>query len=535
MNLKLRPEDVSRVLAESIVLSGEQQEQLTTAIVPTIEDAIRTSVNQDQTVLSDSLFPVIGPASRKAVAAALQNFTQSLNEGLEHSLSPQSFKWRLEARRTGKSFAEIVLLRTLLYQVEQVLLIHKGTGLLLQQLVADTVIVQDADLVSAMLTAIQDFIKDSFQTQGGNSLDTLQFGELTVWIEEGPQALLACVIRGTAPQETRNLFQSVLEKVHLVHRRDFKDFQGDDAAFAKCQPYLQECLQAQFKPKRKSPSFLTWLLLGLILFGIGSLVWGEYQRRKIVGGYVKTLQEQPGLVVIESKRNHQNILISGLRDPLAVDPLSLAAGKQVNPKNVVATWEPYLSFAPELVKARAQQRLKPPASVSFSVDDRNTLVASGIAKQKWIQQLQQQALQVPGVMQVDTKQLEAAEHQTLQSLAKQVEQQTILFDEGRSQPSAQSEVALQQLAQKLMDLTQISTALQKSIVISIEGQTDRVGTDRENLALSLARATAIQDRLVALGVNASVLRTKALGAVSAPEQQTKNLSDRRVSFKVVME
>lgn len=534
MNLKLRPEDVSRVLPESILLSAQQQEQLTTATVPTVEDAIRTSVNQDQNVLSEALFPVIGPATRKAVSAALQGLTQSLNEGLEHSLSPQSFQWRLEAMRTGKSFAEIVLLRTLLYQVEQVLLIHKETGLLLQQVVADTVIGQDADLVSAMLTAIQDFVKDSFRVQSGDSLNTLQFGELTVWIEEGPQALMACVIRGTAPQDIRSLFQTVLEKIHLVCRRDFKAFQGDSAAFDHSQPYLQECLQAQFKPKRSSLSPLAWLFLGLIFLGISSQVFGACQRRRVMNRYVNTLQQQPGLAVIDSKLRNRKIVISGMRDPLAVDPLSLTKDTNVKPEKVAATWEPYLSFHPDLVEARADQALDPPETVTFDVDDRNTLVATGTAQQKWIQSLEQRASQVPGVLKVNIEQLKAAERQTLLDLKTQIERQQIQFGEGRSQPLPTSEPALQQLAQDVTALTQTAKLLDQNLEIVIEGRTDRVGTDSGNLTLSQARADAIRDRLIAQKVDRLILTTKALGASqSSQDQATDTAAERRVSLQVI--
>lgn len=535
MNLKLRPEDVSRALPEAIILSAEEQDKLTTAAVPTVEDAIRSSVNQDHNILSEALFPVIGPATRKAVSAALQNLTQSLNEGLEHSLSPQSFQWRIEAARTGKSFAEIVLLRTLLYQVEQVLLIHKETGLLLQQLVADTVIAQDADLVSAMLTAIQDFIKDSFRVEGGDSLDTLQFGELTVWIEEGPQALMACVIRGTAPQDIRGLFQNVLEKIHLVCGHDLKQFQGDNTAFAQSQPYLQECLQAQFKPKRSSLSPLTWLVLSLVLLGIGWQLFGVYQRRTAMGNYVERLQQQPGLVIVDSKIKNRKIVISGMRDPLAVDPLSLTDSNNVNPKKVKTTWEPYLSFHPTLVKARAETRLKPPTTVSLSVDEQNTLVATGTAKQNWISQLQQQALQIPGVMQVNTEQLKAAEQQMLDRLQKQIEGRSILFAQGQSQPLPASEAVFQQLAQDVKAAAQLATTLNLQIILSIEGRTDRVGTDRENLLLSQARANTIRERLIRRQISPSILRIKPLGANQTPQKQEQGPSERRVSFKVTLE
>ena len=145
--------------------------------------------------------------------------------------SAQGLKWRLEAWRTGKSFGEVVLLNTLLYRVEQVFLIHRETGLLLQHVVAGTSSIQDADMVSGMLTAIQDFVHDSFSSQQSDTLETLQVGGLTVWIEQGPRAILAGVKRRKRPQELRTTFHETLERIHLEFSRELESFEGDASVF----------------------------------------------------------------------------------------------------------------------------------------------------------------------------------------------------------------------------------------------------------------------------------------------------------------
>ncbi len=50
-----------------------------------------------------------------------------------------------------------------------------------------------------MLTAIQDFVKDSFKVQKVDGLKSLRFGEVIIWIEEG-QALVAAMIEGILPK-----------------------------------------------------------------------------------------------------------------------------------------------------------------------------------------------------------------------------------------------------------------------------------------------------------------------------------------------
>ncbi len=117
--------EVSQVLPAAIAVRSRQDNELSEALAPTLTSVIERSVRKNPQPLVDAIFPVMGPAIRKAIATALNGMVQSLNQSLTHSLSVQGLKWRLEAWRTGKSFAEVVLLHTLLYRVEQVFLIHK--------------------------------------------------------------------------------------------------------------------------------------------------------------------------------------------------------------------------------------------------------------------------------------------------------------------------------------------------------------------------------------------------------------------------
>jgi OOP family OmpA-OmpF porin len=241
--------DVSRVLARAVELRTNDP-HLKRALAPTIEDTISASVRRNPRPLADALFPIIGPAIRKAVAATLHGMLESLNTTLEHSLSWRSLQWRLDARRTGKPFAEIVLLNTLVYRVEQVFLIHRPTGLLLQHLTAPGTQVQDADIVSGMLTAIREFVRDSFKVAEEEGLQTLKVGELTVLVEQGPHAFVAVVVRGTAPPALRQTLQQALESVQAQYSDLLESFGGNAEAFEGARPLLEVCLQQQFRGSR---------------------------------------------------------------------------------------------------------------------------------------------------------------------------------------------------------------------------------------------------------------------------------------------
>ena len=68
---EIHAEDVSGVLPDAIRLGAARDDRLAQALQPTVEDAILTSVRRDPQVLVDALFPVMGPAIRKAISSAL--------------------------------------------------------------------------------------------------------------------------------------------------------------------------------------------------------------------------------------------------------------------------------------------------------------------------------------------------------------------------------------------------------------------------------------------------------------------------------
>src|SRR4029453_15720016 len=348
--------DVGRVLAAAVELRTNDP-HLKRALAPTIEDTISASVRRNPRPLADALFPILGPAIRKAIATTLSSMLESLNTTLEHSLSWRSLQWRLDARRTGRSFAEIVLLNTLVYCVEQVFLIHRPSGLLLQHLMAPGAPAQDPDLVSAMLTAIRDFVGDSFKVRDDEGLQTLKVGELSVWVEQGPHALLAVVVRGTAPPALRAALQQALESVHAQYSDLLGSFDGNAAGLQGRPPLLETCFQQEFRGRnrRATLSPTAQVVTVLILLALGTWMFFALRARSRWNGYLTALRDEPGIVVVSTGREGGRFVVSGLRDPLARDPAVLLAPSNLAREDVVGRWELYQALHPALVIARARQ------------------------------------------------------------------------------------------------------------------------------------------------------------------------------------
>jgi outer membrane protein OmpA-like peptidoglycan-associated protein len=534
-NPQIQPEDISQILPEAVILRSKQDKQLGEVMVSTVENAIEVSVQQDHNVLADTLFPVIVPATRKAISNALEEMMQSMNQTLEHSLSPQSFKWRLEAQRTGKSFAEIVLLRTLVYRVEQIFLIHKQSGLVLQHLVTTQVGVQDPDLVAAMLTAIQDFIRDSFSVQKIDGLKSLRLGELMIWIEEGPQALVAAMIRGNPPQELRLVLQEAIEKIHLKLSGEIKNFTGETEAFQASKPYLEACLVVQYESAPKKNYTYAWAFLGAI--AIACSIWGFFTIREQLRwqAYLQKLNSQPGIIVINSKQAFGKYFISGMRDPLAIDPNTLIQQTNLNPKIVITQWQPYLSLEPQFTAKRVETLLQPPQTVSFKIDNNGILNATGYAPRKWILATRKLWQFIPGITQLQENNLVAIEFSQLELSKRQIEQQRLLFSEGTTELMPSETDKLSNLFISIRKCLNLANYLGKNVQIQIIGHTNSAGTERQNKLLSQARADKILSYLKSKGINSNQFQpigvSYSLPFQSEVTPEAKKVN-RRVSFKV---
>ena len=255
--------DVADVLPDAFLLQGARDDRLGKALAPTIDDAIQESVKRDPGAIADAIFPVIGPAIRKAIRQALAQTIESLNTAVEHSLSPRGLRWRLEAWRSGRPFAEVVLSHNLVWRAEQIFLIHAETGLVLEEASTPGGLESDSDLVSSMLTAIQDFCADSFHTADEQPVHEIGFDEFLVLVAPGPQAAVAAVVRGRPPAQFRERLDEAIEAIHARHADSLAAFEGDPSEFVMARPVLEECLDEEVR-KRKSgaSSALPILLLG---------------------------------------------------------------------------------------------------------------------------------------------------------------------------------------------------------------------------------------------------------------------------------
>ncbi len=532
---KQRIEDVASALPEAVRVSTGSGDELGRALSPTLEGAIRTSIRKDTRSFADLLFPIMGPAIRKAIAQTLKDLIQNMNQALEHSFSLRGLKWRLEAMRTGKSFGDVVLHHTLVYRVEQLFLIHRETGLVLKHLVVPEVEAQDAGMVSGMLTAIQDFVKDSFNVGGEETLETMEVGGLNVWVDQGPKAVLAAAIRGQAPQSLRRLLRETLEEIHMKFGEELEEFEGDSAPFDLAEATLEPCLQVQTEAAKKRISPLLWIipliLLGLLAWWLFSQ-WGEVKR---VRAMADLLNGEPGIELLEAERHGGLVHLRGFRDTLSREPDSLLRSRGFDTEDVQYRWKEFLSLEGPIVLARARQILDPPPVVHLEYAD-GVLSATGAAEADWILWARDRAPLIPGVERFDDSAIQTGNLALFDAASGEIEKSRLQFSGTTAELAPGQGKALDDLALTVRHLFRTAEALGKDVRLAIVGHTDPSGTPEINEILSLARAQSVWDALAERGVPVEWMSQVGMGPGQPmegvdPEEQPQAL--RRVTFHVI--
>ena len=311
--------------------------------------------------------------------------------------------------------------------------------------------VSEAELMSSMLTAIQDFCRDSFTTQRSQDLDAVEMGEFTIWVHHGPQALLAGAILGTPPAELRNVFAREDELIHQEFAGALASFNGDASSFEAARPHLQNCLLGRtYRPKKQS-----WWWVGavavvaLLLIAAGFLL---HRRNSRWQQYLTDLNHADGIAVTGAESSWGHYWVWGLRDPMSLDPVALAASEGIPADKLTAHFVPYQSLDQRFLRLR---------------------------------------------------EFDAERHR--------LEQQAVLFPVNSSALTADQSIRIDNIEESLDKLQETAEKLGHKIHVVLYGRADHTGPEAKNATLSQERAQQVYEALLERGIPADMISAVGLG------------------------
>jgi hypothetical protein len=132
------------------------------------------------------------------------------------------------------------------YALENIFLIHND-GRLVAHVSKEDNTNLDKDVVSAMFTAVQDFVKDSFQ-KGEVGLKKLEIGDKKVTIEKGQSAYLALIYSGWPAKETFENLPMLMRDIEERYKGRLGKWNGTMKTMRGVDKMLQEFMADTYKP-----------------------------------------------------------------------------------------------------------------------------------------------------------------------------------------------------------------------------------------------------------------------------------------------
>ena len=523
---------VSNVVSEALFERESKDGSVNKVLVPLVEKSLNRSIEANSEKIVGTLYPLVGALVRKAVSAFLVEFVERTNALIENSLSPKSISWRFKAWQSGIKYSEYVAAQIYQYQVQQLLVIHRETGTLLHSISADPEKEKDADLISSMLVAINDFVADAFGVSSNepeNELGEIKTEDFTLLIKIGPQALLVAAVTGSIPPEVRGKLQQALEDFHRFYQQPLINYEGDNAAFDGCETILADCLVSEKKEGegKKSKRLVGAALLLVVIIALCTLSFMRLSL-SILKSDLHELSPPPGVVVTDAYISNGKVHAKILRDPAADNIEKWFSDSDIDLSRIIVSEEPFVSLKPSIVERKLEKLIR-----DYPLSEHETLSLDKQNDNKWIVlgdvfastaiNLTQKINNLPGIssLEVDTSPLSikaeyeidnaALQKVALTRLVNKVSSQSVLFATNQEALSEVQLAKLEILANDVKQLLSVAKKTNTTVSIVVMGASDNSGSSARNRELSQKRAENVVNSLISLGVESSVLIPVSLG------------------------
>ncbi|KJD36312.1 OmpA/MotB [Tamlana sedimentorum] len=160
---------------------------------PTITNTLKQEIKNSQDAVVEALFPIIGKMIKRYVQHEIQVLSERINNQVNKTFSFKRFFRRAKSKAAGVSESDLILQEQNSAKIEQIIVIEKGSGLLLAEYSKNKM--ADEDMVAGMLTAIKSFVEDAFKKEN-QSLQYIEYDLYHIHIQNFSSFYIAVVISG---------------------------------------------------------------------------------------------------------------------------------------------------------------------------------------------------------------------------------------------------------------------------------------------------------------------------------------------------
>ena len=514
--------------------------RLADALAPVVLQSIKTEIQNSRDMMVDALYPITGRLVAAAVRNAFKDLVEQLNAKLDKTLSVDRWRARVKAKLSGRTEAEVLLSEGAVFDIVELLLIDRQSGLLVAQAMAegerDGGDGASSHLMSSILTAIMAFVRDAMSQSSEQDLRTLHVGDVRLHLQVSPGAILAIKTRGPPPPgfETAlgEAYYAFLSRWgHVLSEPDELESHDELALTEDLEARFQSLLEAKQTNFRK-PSKKGALLLGaLAAAAILWLSWTVYQGWMVdrIETAARSVVDQRGElkgypIDVSYERDANSLTVSGLApDEDAMEGLAADLERRFPDASIIsnvgllpdrsaldnefATKAELNAWRDRLTRDVAESQSATKADLDAWRDRLTLEVTENLSATKadldaWRDRLTldvtdeldgQRAALLDKVAGLEQRFPTSGELE-LDAFRSWIDQVTIRFDDGRQlNDETQTGEILARAAEHLSNLT-------PDLRLRVVGYSDDLGDDGVNADISAARAAFIAARLTDLGV-----------------------------------
>ncbi len=508
--------------------------RLADALAPIVLQSIKTEIHNSRDMMVDALYPITGRLVAAAVRNAFKDLVDQLNSKLDSTLSVDRWRAKVKAKLSGRSEAEILLSEGAAFDVVDLLLINRQSGLLIAQAVVDDDESSSSHLLSSILTAIMAFVRDAMSESSEQDLRTLHVGDVRLHLQVSPTIILAVKTKGpppagfeTALSETFYAFlsrwgQVLSEPDNIKSQEEVALTEDLEEKFHG----LVEAKQSNFRKRSSKGAILLGVLAALALFWIGWSVydnWSQKQIEAMAQAEIDHRVELKGYPIDVSYNNSSNILaVSGLfpsQNSLEDLRRSLEGALQNVSLSMNAGWLPDEEFDPDSMPtlvdlADAEERLREDVKSSLAETSEKMSAVMAVAldesqdaiRQEMIEALDDRISTLSEMMASIEQRLPTPAEKELAAFQSWLAQQSVRFDDDSELNDESSTDNM------LNEITNRMSALPNSVGLRVIGYSDELGQDSASARISRSRAAFVGDMLNELGLESDRLQVVGRGS-----------------------
>ncbi len=149
----------------------------------------------------DLLAPSIGIMIKKFISLQFESLKEGIDNQVKNTFSAKSWSNKFKSIFYGVKESDLILQEMDKYQIQEVYLIQRHSGLLFGS--ASKSVNLDKDVIAGMLTAIKSFAEDAFQ-QGEQDLDMIEYGTYKIVMQNFKTYYIALALTGSLSASDKN-------------------------------------------------------------------------------------------------------------------------------------------------------------------------------------------------------------------------------------------------------------------------------------------------------------------------------------------